>query len=77
MYALVPDETHKAGIKAAIEQYLEDNALMNSPREPDCGSHTSNLASNCCPQQASRGTLEVTIIRGWDLKGDLLGRTER
>ncbi|XP_042251107.1 perforin-1-like [Thunnus maccoyii] len=76
MYELVPNESQKAGMKAAIEQYIADNAVSNSPREPDCGWHIPNLASNCCPQQTWRGTLEVTIIRAWDLFGDLTGNTD-
>ncbi|XP_035516772.1 perforin-1-like [Morone saxatilis] len=67
MYELVPDEKKKAGVKAAIEQYLKDNAVKKS--SPGCG-------SNCCPKQAWRGTLVVTIIRGWNLKGDITGITE-
>ena len=76
MYELVPNETQKAGMKAAIEQYLADNAVPNSPRERYCGWGIPNLASNCCPQQTWRGTLEVTIIRAWDLFGDLTGNTD-
>nr|XP_046227125.1 perforin-1-like isoform X2 [Scatophagus argus] len=70
MYELVPNGTQKTGMMAAIEQYLEDNAVKISPKVPDCG------RSSCCPQAASRGTLVVTIIRGWNLKGDLTGRTD-
>ncbi|XP_030285632.1 perforin-1-like isoform X1 [Sparus aurata] len=76
MYELLRTDTQKSGMKAAIEQYLGDNAVKISPNEAQCGGNTPNLATNCCPQQASRGTLEVTIIRGWNLKGDLMGKTE-
>uniref|UniRef100_UPI0037E87A88 perforin-1-like n=1 Tax=Semicossyphus pulcher TaxID=241346 RepID=UPI0037E87A88 len=68
MYLLVPNEAQRAGLKAAIEQYLEDNAVKKSPRDSDCGSHL-----NCCPKQVSMGTLNVIIVRGWGLKGDLGG----
>ncbi|XP_014826244.1 PREDICTED: perforin-1-like isoform X1 [Poecilia mexicana] len=76
LYQLVPNKVQKAAVKAAIEQYLKDNAVKKSPPEPHCEGKIPNLASNCCPLQASRGTLVVTILRGYNLKGDLSDETE-
>ncbi|XP_067442094.1 perforin-1-like [Thunnus thynnus] len=65
MYELVPNESQKAGMKAAIEQYLKDNAM-----------YKPSASTTHCPQRASRGTLVVTIVRAWDLKGDITPSTE-
>ncbi len=72
MYELVPNEMQKVGMKAAIEHYLEDNAVKK-PREPNCGSYTSN----CCPKQTWRGTLKVTIVQAWNLYGDYFSGIDR
>ncbi|XP_017160464.1 perforin-1-like [Poecilia reticulata] len=74
LYKLIPSKQQEE-MKAAIEHYLEDNALWNLPEEPHCDM-TPNVASNCCPQHASRGTLSVTIVRGWGLFGDYIGPGE-
>ncbi|XP_041839399.1 perforin-1-like [Melanotaenia boesemani] len=69
IYKLMPKKTQKLGMKAATERYLRDNAVSHSTNEPRC--QASNLAYNCCPISASKGTLGVTIVRGWRLDGDL------
>ncbi|KAF1394764.1 hypothetical protein PFLUV_G00004540 [Perca fluviatilis] len=75
MYELMPTENHKEGMKLAIELYLKGNAVSSSHSKPSCW-YTPNLASNCCPQEAWRGTAVVTIIRAWDLYGDYAGETD-
>lgn len=77
VYMLVSDEARRAGLVSAIDQYLEENAVKTSPRESVCGGSVPNIGSNCCPTVFSRGMLEVTIVRGWNLQGDLTGKTER
>ncbi|XP_014866560.1 PREDICTED: perforin-1-like [Poecilia mexicana] len=77
LYQLVTNKLQKAAVKSAIEQYLEDNAVKKSPQEPHCEGSTPDLSSNCCPLHASRGTLSVTIVRGWNLKGDVILQTDR
>ncbi|XP_030590103.1 perforin-1-like [Archocentrus centrarchus] len=73
MYELMPTDNQKTGMKAAIEQYLEDSTIANSQREKQCWPNTPNLDSNCCPQQVGKGTLTVTMIRAWGLAGDYFG----
>ena len=65
MYELVPNESKKAGMKAAIEQYLKDHAL-----------HKPSASTPNCPTQAWRGTLVVTIVRAWGLNGDVSTSTD-
>lgn len=76
MYQLIADAAKKQGMKTAIEQYLEANSRRNFPTEPECRDSNSNLASNCCPKKTWRGTLEVTIIRAWNLYGDNFSTTD-
>ncbi|XP_074521510.1 perforin-1-like [Halichoeres trimaculatus] len=74
MFHLVRNDAQKKGMKEAIEQYLEDNAVKKSPSK--CEGHSISL--DCCPKGLSLGTLEVTVIRAWDLKADFwgMGRTD-
>ncbi|XP_042248880.1 perforin-1-like [Thunnus maccoyii] len=75
MYELMPNEPQKARMKTAIEQYIKDNTEINLHIEPYC-LFIPNLAPNCCPLQAWKGTLVVIIIRAWDLHGDDFGTTD-
>uniref|UniRef100_A0A3P9QII4 Perforin-1-like n=1 Tax=Poecilia reticulata TaxID=8081 RepID=A0A3P9QII4_POERE len=72
LYQLIRSKSQKAGMKAAIEQYLQDNAVKKSLQERHCEA----TSPNCCPLHASRGTLSVTIVRAWNLNGDVFGPTD-
>ncbi|XP_035491865.2 perforin-1 [Scophthalmus maximus] len=76
LFELVPKLTQRNGLKAAVEQYLNDNAVKTPTRQPQCGTNYPNLDSSCCPKQAWRGNLVVTIVRAWNLKGDFRSTTD-
>uniref|UniRef100_A0A3Q1G1C9 MACPF domain-containing protein n=1 Tax=Acanthochromis polyacanthus TaxID=80966 RepID=A0A3Q1G1C9_9TELE len=67
LYELVPFQSQKTRLKAAIEQYLRASGIR-SPKPRYCGQ--VNLDSNCCPRQARRGRLVVTIVSAWNTNGD-------
>ncbi|XP_019215783.1 perforin-1 isoform X1 [Oreochromis niloticus] len=76
MYQLIPKGTKKAGMKAAIEQYITDNTVHTSHSEHNCWRGNPNLDFNCCPRNAWRGKLTVEITRAWNLEGDYVGPTD-
>lgn len=73
LYRLVTGK-QRYGMKDAIEEYLSENSVKPSSKQPVCSG--VNLDSNCCPKEAWRGSLTVTIIRAWDLRGDDISTTE-
>jgi len=77
LYKVMPKKPQKVGMMAAIEQYLKENAVRGSPKDRQCSGYTPNLEFDCCPMNTRRGTLTVTILRAWNLKGDLAGETDR
>ncbi|XP_037620022.1 perforin-1-like [Sebastes umbrosus] len=68
MYELVSCEAQKIAMKAAIEAYVNENAVKKIVK-PQCG-------INCCPKQAFWGNMVVTILRARGLKGDRVGKTD-
>ncbi|CAL9700052.1 unnamed protein product [Knipowitschia caucasica] len=64
MSDLIPHPEKRAQVRAAIMDYLrKEEKSPNVGDEEVCG-------SSCCPTNTMRGTLSVTIIRGWRLEGD-------
>uniref|UniRef100_A0A3Q4GEL7 Perforin-1-like n=1 Tax=Neolamprologus brichardi TaxID=32507 RepID=A0A3Q4GEL7_NEOBR len=76
LHDLVQTSARKQGLKAAIEQYLKDNAISRSNTQSYCSSSGPNLDSNCCPKETQRGTLRITRIQASGLQGDYWGKTD-
>ncbi|XP_029363520.1 perforin-1-like isoform X2 [Echeneis naucrates] len=76
IYRLFPNWARKLGMKAAIEDYIDENAMSKSSRQPSCARYNPNLSSDCCPRQTSWGRLQVTLLRGWNLYGDYVSVTD-
>uniref|UniRef100_A0A3Q1G3P6 MACPF domain-containing protein n=1 Tax=Acanthochromis polyacanthus TaxID=80966 RepID=A0A3Q1G3P6_9TELE len=70
LYELLDNETQRAGMKADIEKYLEDNA------EDKHSLALYSILAKHCPPKTWRGSLAVTIIQAWDLYGDYAGPTD-
>ncbi|KAL3996765.1 perforin 1 [Sarotherodon galilaeus] len=77
LHDLVQQSAQKAGLKAAREQFLKDNAISRSNNtQSSCSSRGPDLDSNCCPKDTQRGTVTITMIQAFGLKGDFWGKTE-
>uniref|UniRef100_A0A8C2WBN7 MACPF domain-containing protein n=1 Tax=Cyclopterus lumpus TaxID=8103 RepID=A0A8C2WBN7_CYCLU len=63
LHELVPDYKRKIALKAAIQDYLSENAIRPSI-QAGYGSQIL-IPSKCCSQKVWWGQLVVTIIRGW------------
>lgn len=73
LHRLVLEREKRDGVRAAIGQYLKENSVRKPPEDHTCW----GSSSNCCPEHPHRGTLEVTIVRAWDLDGgDPVGETD-
>uniref|UniRef100_A0A8C2W9H5 MACPF domain-containing protein n=1 Tax=Cyclopterus lumpus TaxID=8103 RepID=A0A8C2W9H5_CYCLU len=74
LHELVPDYKRKIALKAAIQDYLSENAIRPSI-QAGYGSQIL-IPSKCCSQKVWWGQLVVTIIRGWGLSGVAHGNTQ-
>ncbi|XP_071246230.1 perforin-1-like [Salvelinus alpinus] len=71
LHLLIPNTAVQQGVKEAVQDYLKENALPKSTGELSCGDRYSNLDSNCCLRKVSQGRLVVTVVRAWELYGDI------
>ncbi|XP_034150103.1 perforin-1 isoform X3 [Esox lucius] len=69
LHQLIPDPVARQGVKKAVQEYLIENAIMET-RELPCGDPNSKKDSFCCFKSVSQGHLVVTVVRAWDLYGD-------
>ncbi|XP_071246232.1 perforin-1-like [Salvelinus alpinus] len=71
LHLLIPNTAVQQGVKEAVQDYMKESALPESTGELSCGDLYSNLDSNCCLRKVSQGRLVVTVVRAWELYGDI------
>ncbi|XP_062396155.1 perforin-1-like [Sardina pilchardus] len=76
IHELVSNTTVRGHLQQEVRKYILDNGVAKKPNPQSCGWNRPNLSPDCCPLGTYRGRLSVSVLRAWDLKGDITGRTE-
>ncbi|KAJ8260471.1 hypothetical protein COCON_G00161940 [Conger conger] len=75
LHELIPNPVVRGNVNSAVNQYLKENAIPKDKSPKQCV-WQPNLSADCCPQNSKRGRLQVTVIKAWGLRGDLVGKPE-